>query len=151
MPDFSTTKIFIIGGTGAQGTPIVQELVKDGKYTVRILTRDLNSKRAKDLVALGNVELMEGTFANQDTLRKGFEGCDGAFINIDGFNSGEKTEIYWGIRAYELAIEAGLKFYVWGNLDFGYKKGGYNPIFRTGHYDGKGRVGGMYFMLAMGV
>lgn len=53
-------------------------LVKDGKYKVRILTRDLHSKRAKELEALPGVELMEGTFANQDTLRKGYEGCDGA-------------------------------------------------------------------------
>jgi len=38
-------------------------------------------------------------------LREGFRGCDGAFINIDGFNTGEKTEMYWAIRSYEIAIE----------------------------------------------
>jgi hypothetical protein len=34
-----------------------------------------------------------------------------------------------------------VQFFIWGNLDYGYKKSGYKPQFRTGHYDGKGRVG----------
>jgi len=62
-------------------------------------------------------------------------------VNIDGFNSGEKGEIFWGIRAYELAIESGIKFFVWGNLPYAYKISGYNPAVRAGHADGKGRVG----------
>lgn len=134
-------KVFIIGGTGAQGRPVIQGLVKDGAYAVRVLTRDTESKHAKDLVALGNVELMEGSFANEDTFRKGYEGCKYAFINIDGFNCGEKTETYWAIRSYELALESGIKFFVYGNLDYGMKKGGYDPKYRCGHYDGKGRMG----------
>jgi hypothetical protein len=85
----------------------------------------MNSARAQDLLALGNVELLEGTFASEADLRKGFRGCDGAFVNIDGFNCGEKTEIYWAIRCYELALEEGIKFYVYGNLDYVYKKSGY--------------------------
>ena len=73
-------------------------------------------------------------------LREGFRGCDGAFINIDGFNTGEKTETYRAIRSYEIAIEEGIKFFVYGNLDYALKKSGYDSRFRTGHYDGKGRM-----------
>ena len=131
------SKVFVVGATGAQGIPIVRELVKDKAYFVRALTRDAQSQRAKDLIALGNVELVEGTFASEDDLRNGFRGCDRAFVNIDGFNCGEKTETIWAIRSYEIALEEGVKFFVYGNLDFVYKKAGYNPIFRTGHYDGK--------------
>lgn len=141
MTSYTTSKIFVIGGTGAQGIPIVEALVADKKYSVRILTRDTNSVRAKALVALGNVELLEGSLANEDTLRAGYTGCDGAFVNIDGFNTGEKSEIYWGIRCYELAILAGIKFFVWGNLDYVSKKVQFDLKFRAGHYDGKGRVG----------
>lgn len=135
-----TSYIFVIGGTGAQGIPVIKGLVKDKKYKCRVLTRDVHSARATNLLALGNVELIEGTFASEADLRRGFRGCDGAFVNIDGFNCGEKTEIYWAIRSYELAIEEGIKFFVYGNLDYVYKKSGYDPKFRTGHYDGKGRV-----------
>jgi hypothetical protein len=133
--------IFVIGGTGAQGIPVIKGLVQDKKYQCRVLTRDMTSTRAKELLALGNVELVEGTFSSETDLRRGYHGCDGAFINIDGFNCGEKTETYWAIRSYELALEEGIKFFVYGNLDYVYKKSGYNPRFRTGHYDGKGRVG----------
>ena len=115
-------------------------LIADKKYAVRALSRDPSSRRAKALLALGNVEILEGTFADEATLREGFRGCDGAYINIDGFNTGEKTEMYWAIRSYEIAIEEGVKFFVYGNLDYALKKGGYDSKFRTGHYDGKGRI-----------
>lgn len=133
-------RIFVIGATGAQGLPVCRGLTKDNGYSLRVLTRDFKSTRAQELAKLGDVEFIEGTFANEAILRKGFTGCWGAFVNIDGFNTGEKTETYWTIRAYELAVELGIKFLVFGNLDYVYKKSGYNPKFRCGHYDGKGRM-----------
>ncbi|MBN8752804.1 MULTISPECIES: NmrA family NAD(P)-binding protein [Variovorax] len=141
MPTFTTSNIFVIGGTGAQGMPIIRALVADGKYAVRVLTRDPESPRAKELLALGNVSLLEGSFADEAILREGFSACDGAFVNLDGFNTGEKTETYWAIRAYEVALEQGVRFFVYGNLDYALKKSGFDSSFRTGHYDGKGRMG----------
>ncbi|KAF2239129.1 NAD(P)-binding protein [Viridothelium virens] len=138
---YQTSKIFVVGGTGAQGMAVIRGLVNNGAYHVRALTRDSKSARAQELLKLGNVDLVEGSWASESDLRTGFRGCDGAFVNIDGFNSGEKTEMFWAIRAYELALEEGIKFFVYGNLDFVYKKSGYKPAHRTGHYDGKGRIG----------
>ncbi|MEX5637652.1 NmrA family NAD(P)-binding protein [Parafrankia sp. FMc2] len=140
MASHTTSTIFVIGGTGAQGMPIVRALVADKKYSVRVLTRDSTSPRAQAILALGNVSFLEGSFANEDVLREGFRSCDGVFMNIDGFNTGEKTETYWAIRSYEIAIEEGIKFFVYGNLDYVLKKSGYDSRFRTGHYDGKGRM-----------
>ena len=137
----ATSNIFVIGGTGAQGIPIVSALVADKKYAVRVLSRDSTSPRAKALFELGNVSFLEGSFADEAILREGLRSCDGAFVNIDGFNTGEKAEIYWAIRSYEIAIEEGIKFFVYGNLDYVLKKSGYDSRFRTGHYDGKGRIG----------
>jgi len=94
MSSQHTSKIFIIGGTGAQGIPVIEALVNDKKYSCKVLTQDLTSTRAKTFFSFGNVELVEGTFANETDLRNDYRGCDGAFINIDGFNSGEKTEMY---------------------------------------------------------
>ncbi|OTA58569.1 NmrA-like family protein [Hypoxylon sp. EC38] len=133
--------IAIIGATGAQGIPIVRDLLQSGDYTIRALTRDPSSARFRELQALGAVEPVVGTFASENDLRATFRSVWGTFVNIDGFNSGEKTEIYWTIRAYELAIEEGVKFFILGNLDYIYKKSGYRPEFRAGHYDGKGRIG----------
>jgi hypothetical protein len=135
------SKIFVIGGTGIQGSSVVKALVNDKKYQVRVLTRDTSSNRANELLALGNVELLQGTLTDESTLRNGFRGCDGAFVNIDGFNTGEKTEMYWAIRTYEIAIEEGIKFFVYGNIPYVLKLGGYDSKFYAGHMNGKGRVG----------
>jgi len=139
MPNVS--RIFVVGATGAQGIPVVRGLVEDRQYSVLALTRDAASPRAQILAAMGNVEFLEGSFADEAILRQGMKACDGVFLNIDGFNTGEKTEMYWAIRAYEIAVEEGVRFFVYGNLDYTLKKSGYRSMFRTGHYDGKGRIG----------
>lgn len=141
MPGQKISSIFVIGGTGAQGIPVVRDLVIDRRYSVRVLSRDPASRRAAALKAMGNVDLLKGTFADEAALRQGFRESDGAFVNIDGFNTGEKSEIYWAIRAYEIAIEEGVRLFVYGNLEYALKKHGYDSRFRSGHYDGKGRVG----------
>ncbi|KAI2472289.1 NAD(P)-binding protein [Annulohypoxylon bovei var. microspora] len=133
--------IAVVGATGAQGIPIVRDLVQSGNYAVRALTRDASSARFRELQSFGPVEPVIGTFASERGLRATFRGAWGAFVNIDGFNSGEKSEMFWTIRAYELAIEEGVKFFILGNLDYVYKKSGYRPEFHAGHYDGKGRIG----------
>ncbi|KAI4870280.1 NAD(P)-binding protein [Hypoxylon rubiginosum] len=133
--------VAVVGATGAQGIPVVRDLVQSGAYTVRALTRDAKSARFRELQSYGPVEPVIGTFASEGDLRATFRGAWGAFVNIDGFNSGEKTEMFWTIRAYELAIEEGVKFFVLGNLDYAYKNSGFRPEFRCGHYDGKGRIG----------
>ncbi|KAI8716173.1 NmrA domain-containing protein [Fusarium sp. LHS14.1] len=110
----SLEKIFIGGGTGAQGIP------------VQLLTYSSS---------LGQIELFQGTFESMSDLCRGLESCWGAFINLDGFTVGEKSETFWTVRAYELAIELGLKSFVFGNLDHCYKKAGYKDKFRVGHAD----------------
>lgn len=141
MASYNVSRIFVVGATGAQGLPVVRGLVADGRYSVLALTRDVGSARARSLLAMGNVALLEGTFADEAVLRAGLRACDGAYINIDGFNTGEKTEMYWAIRCFEIAIEEGIRFFVYGNLDYTLKEAGYDSRFRTGHYDGKGRIG----------
>ncbi|TGJ79883.1 hypothetical protein E0Z10_g8896 [Xylaria hypoxylon] len=133
--------ISVVGGTGAQGIPVVKALVSSGLYTVRALTRDPTNARFEELQSFGPVEAAVGTFASEPDLRALFRGAWGAFVNIDGFNSGEKSEIFWTIRAWELAIEEGVQLFVLGNLDYAYKSSGFRPQFHAGHYDGKGRVG----------
>jgi hypothetical protein len=52
---------------------------------------------------------MEGSAMNEDTVRRLFDGVDGAFVNLDGFAMGEKREVFWGIRIFELALTHGVK------------------------------------------
>ncbi|KZS96894.1 NAD(P)-binding protein [Sistotremastrum niveocremeum HHB9708] len=142
-----TKLILVIGAAGAQGSAVVKALVAsnpDGSpspFSVRALTRNPESPQAKELAALNGVELFVGSYTDFPGVLKALEGCYGAFVNTDGFTEGEQSEIYSGIRIFELAKQIGtLKHYVWSGLDYAYKLSGYNPQHRCVHTDGKGRV-----------
>jgi uncharacterized protein YbjT (DUF2867 family) len=134
------SKILVIGATGAQGTPVVRELARDGRYQPVIFTRNAASERAKALLSLPGVTAFEGDTTREKDLYDAFRRVDGVYANLDGFAIGEIQETYWGIRMFEIAVEVGIQHYVWGNLDYLLKKGGYDPKYRCGHYDAKGRV-----------
>ena len=79
MSSASTNKklILIIGGTGVQGSPIIDALLApspDGSpspYAIRALTRDPNHRRTKALAAKG-VELVKGRYMSSSTPRVGW-------------------------------------------------------------------------------
>mmetsp|Transcript_54463 Transcript_54463/g.137531 ORF Transcript_54463/g.137531 Transcript_54463/m.137531 type:complete len:355 (+) Transcript_54463:54-1118(+) len=133
-------RIVIIGGTGAQGAPIVQSLSESRRYEVVVMTRNARSRTAQSLANLPNVLLFEGQYTDEDIVRKAFVGAYGAFVNTDGHTLGEKAEIFVGMRIFELAVEAGIKHYIYSGLFNSLKYGGYDPKFRCGHTDGKARV-----------
>lgn len=84
--------------------------------------------------------IIEGEVYNEDTLRKAFTGVDYAFVNTNGFAIGQAKEIYWGIRMYEIAAGCGVKHFLWAGLEYGSKLGNWDPKYRVGHLDGKGKV-----------
>jgi hypothetical protein len=61
-------------------------------------------------------------------------------VNLDGFTIGEKNELFYGIRAYEIARHEGVQHYVFANSDFALRKAGWDERYRN-HNDAKGRVG----------
>ncbi|RDX48932.1 NAD(P)-binding protein [Lentinus brumalis] len=138
--------ILVIGATGAQGIAVIDKLLEpaaDGApspYAVRALTRDPSSRRAKELAGKG-VELVKGAFDDFPSVLSALQGVWGVWNNTDGFTVGEAKEIFAGIRIFELAKQVkNVRHYVWSNLDYSFKKGGYDPTYRVEHYDGKGRV-----------
>jgi len=132
--------VLIIGGTGAQGVPVVKALAADSKYAVRLLTRSSSSKEASELATIPGVTIFEGNVYDEPTLREALKGIDYVFANTNGFAIGEKAEIYWGIRLYELARGFGVKHFVYASLDYASKLGDFDPKYRTAHLDGKGKV-----------
>lgn len=151
--------ILVIGGTGAQGSAVVKghifysiterylltyqiALAEDGKYDIRAITRSIQSTEAKKLAELPNVTLFHGNPYDEADLQKAYKGVQLAFANTNGFAIGEKAEIYWGIRMYELAVQNRLEHFVWAGVDYGSKLGGYDAKYRCGHLDGKNKVTG---------
>jgi uncharacterized protein YbjT (DUF2867 family) len=132
MSVLSLKNIVVFGGTGAQGIPVVQALTKDGKFNVRIQTRDPGHRRAKELEQLPNVTLITGHVESDEYLREAMKGMDGVFYLANGFSMGEKSEIYWSLRAFEIARQSGIKFFQFSSLDYSLKEGNYDDKFRCG-------------------
>ncbi|KAJ6115461.1 hypothetical protein N7486_001239 [Penicillium sp. IBT 16267x] len=132
--------ILVIGGTGAQGVPVVKALATDSKYDIRVLTRNASSRDAQQLESLPGVLMLEGNAYDENTLRQALKNTNCVFANTNGFAIGEKSEIYWGIRLYELAREYKVEHFVYAGLEYGSKLGDFNSKYRCGHLDGKGKV-----------
>ncbi|PCH36839.1 NAD(P)-binding protein [Wolfiporia cocos MD-104 SS10] len=134
--------ILVIGATGAQGIAVIDKLLapsEDGSpspYAVRALTRDPDNPRARELAAKG-VECVKGSFDDFASVATALRGVYGAWVNTDGFTVCEMTEIWCGLRIFELAQQAGLRHYVYSALDY---LGKWDPKYRCQHSDGKGYV-----------
>jgi hypothetical protein len=76
------------------------ELVKDGKYLVTIITRDVTNPTTRSLEDLGNVKLLEGSFRKEQTLREAMKGQYGVWVNLDGFNITEGEFYFWAFRMW---------------------------------------------------
>ncbi|KAH7018939.1 fungal-specific transcription factor domain-containing protein [Ilyonectria destructans] len=98
------------------------------------------SSRAKELAALPDVTLLQGTQDNQQDLHKVFQGVYGAWVNTDGFTLGEKDELFYGFRAYEIARSEGLQHYVWANIKYAIDAANFDKKYYCGYMDSNGRV-----------
>lgn len=134
--------ILILGGAGAQNSAVARELVKNESFSVRILSRSAKSEESVSLAAIPRITVVEGDTYDEDTLIAAFEGVHAVFVNTNGFAIGEKAEIFWGIRIYEIAYWAGVKHFVYSSLPFVSKKSGFNPKYRVPFVDGKAKVVG---------
>ncbi|KNG44534.1 hypothetical protein TW65_08613 [Stemphylium lycopersici] len=141
-------EILVIGGTGAQGLPVVKAISSSKEFSARVLTRNVNSSRAVELAKLPKVTLIEGNQDSQKDLHRAFCGVYGAWVNTDGFTLGEKNELFYGCRAYEIARHEGVQHYVYASADFALKDANWNEDYHWGHNDSKGRVAG--YILAQG-
>lgn len=109
--------ILVIGGTGAQGRNVVRgtpslrfsgglflilytlvELVRDKKYAVTVLTRDVSSTSAVALTELGNVTLIPGSYETEQGLREALKEQHGVYVNFNSFAMTESMEYFWTFR-----------------------------------------------------
>jgi saccharopine dehydrogenase-like NADP-dependent oxidoreductase len=61
--------VAVVGATGSQGSSIVDVLLQDGTFSVRALTRNPDSEKAKKLKAKG-VEVLKFDSNNRDLVSK---------------------------------------------------------------------------------
>jgi uncharacterized protein YbjT (DUF2867 family) len=101
--------ILVGGATGRQGTAVVAELLARG-YEVRAMTRKPDSKKALRLTAK-NVELVQGDYADPESLRAAMDGIERAFF-YSGFSMKEVEE---GANVIAAAKAAGIKQLVYSS------------------------------------
>ncbi|KAI1451683.1 NAD dependent epimerase/dehydratase [Annulohypoxylon moriforme] len=74
--------IFVTTATGAQGGGVVRHCLRDG-HVVYALVRDPSTQAAKTLSDLG-ANLVEGSLDDVESLKKGMQNVDAAFLNLPG-------------------------------------------------------------------
>ena len=130
--------ITVIGGTGFQGGGVVNALIANGEFAVRVASRNPASDAARALAARG-VEVVMGDLLEPSSLRAAFKGAHGAFLVTNFWDPSQgprETEI--GTAAVEAARDAGVTHLIWSTLpDSEMLTGGRLKVL---HFTGKARV-----------
>ncbi|MDH3268500.1 MAG: NmrA/HSCARG family protein [Ignavibacteria bacterium] len=111
--------IAVIGATGAQGGGVARAILNDksGEFSVRALTRNVNSDKAKALTDIG-AEVVKADLDDYESLKKAFEGAYGVFgiTNFwEHFSPEKETEQAKTIA--KAAKAANVKHVIWSSLD----------------------------------
>ena len=117
MPDKKI--IAVVGATGAQGGGLVHAILadKNSEFTVRAITRDVNSDKAKALAAAG-AEVVGADVGDIDSITKAFEGAYGAYCVTFFWNHySPETELVTATNLATAAKAAGLKHVIWSTLE----------------------------------
>ncbi|KIC90688.1 NmrA/HSCARG family protein [Flavihumibacter solisilvae] len=111
--------IAVFGATGAQGGGLAHAILNDkaSEFSVRALTRDASTEKAKELAALG-AEVVEADIDNKASLLKALEGAYGAyFVTFYWAHFSPQKEYGEAKSMAEAAKEAGLKHVIWSTLE----------------------------------
>ncbi|HVF96184.1 MAG TPA: NmrA/HSCARG family protein [Flavisolibacter sp.] len=109
----------IVGATGAQGGSLARAILKDknSDFTVRALTRDRDSEKARELAALG-AEIIAGDIDDVESLKRFLTGAYGAFfVTFFWAHFSPEKEKEEARRMAEAAKEARLKHVIWSTLE----------------------------------
>ncbi len=111
--------IAVLGATGAQGGGLARAILADesGEFTVRALTRKVDSDKAKALAASG-AEVVAADLDDYESLKKAFAGAYGVFAvtNFWEHFSPEKETAQAGSIA-KAAKETNVQHTIWSTLE----------------------------------
>ena len=111
--------IAIAGATGAQGGGLAHVILNDknSNFTVRALTRDINSAKAKELAKLG-AEVVAADLDDVESLKKAFKGAYGAYcVTFFWGHLSAERETANGIALAQAAQHAGVKHAIWSTFE----------------------------------
>ena len=116
--DNLTGKTFVVtGATGRQGSAVVRHLRQAGAH-VRALTRNPQSKKAKQIAVLG-AELVTGDMVKPETLQTLFQDAAGVYSVQNPYTSSFAAEIQQGKNVADAAKIAGVPHIIQGSAGIG--------------------------------
>jgi uncharacterized protein YbjT (DUF2867 family) len=111
--------IAILGATGAQGGGLARAVLSDpnGGFTVRAITRDVKSDKAKELARLG-AEVVAADIDDIESVKRAFKGAYGAYcVTFYWAHMSPDKEIAQAKAIAEAAKATGVKHVIWSTLD----------------------------------
>ncbi len=124
--------ILITGATGQQGGAVARQLLSAG-HTVKAMTRNPDSDKAKALAALG-AEVVPGDLNDAASLKRAFDGAWGVFAVQNTWEAGVEGEEEQGKRTAEVAREQGVQHFVYTSVGSAERQTG------IPHFDNKWRI-----------
>ena len=125
--------VVISGATGQQGGATARALAGKG-FTLRAITRDPNSDKAKALAAATGAELVKAELDDEASLKAALQGAWGAYAVQNTWTAGVEGEEAQGHRFAKAAFDAGVQHYVYASVASADRKTG------IPHFDNKARV-----------
>jgi uncharacterized protein YbjT (DUF2867 family) len=111
--------IVVFGATGAQGGGLAHAILDDqnSEFTVRAVTRDPNSDKAKALAAKG-AEIVTADIDDKASIKKVLEGAYGVyFVTFYWAHFSPEKEYNEARNMAEAAKESNLKHVIWSTLE----------------------------------
>jgi len=142
--------IAVVGATGAQGGGLVRAILNDksGEFAARAITRDVNSRKAKQLADAG-AEVVAANVDDVESLKRAFAGAYGAFcVTFFWDHFSPEREMAEAKNMAAAAKHAGVQHVIWSTLEDTRK---WVPLddnrmptlkekYKVPHFDGKGEA-----------
>jgi uncharacterized protein YbjT (DUF2867 family) len=111
--------IAVVGATGAQGSGLVHAILQDpdSGFTVRAITRNAGSEKARALAGLG-AEVVEADVEDGESLKHAFKGAYGAYCVTffwEHFSPEKENEHVKNMA--DAAKASGVKHVIWSTLE----------------------------------
>ena len=154
--------IAVVGATGSQGGGLVRAILDDPnhEFRVRALTRSAATEKARALADAG-AEVVEADLDDGPSMRRAFEGADGAFVvtnywaertpEEEASRTRAAMELAQADTAALAAKQAGVGHVIWSTLEdtrdfFGSKAGvpDVDGAYKVPHFDAKAEADAMF-------
>jgi hypothetical protein len=108
-------------------------LSAEGAYNIRVPTRDPASASARAIENLPRVTVMESRYDSEKGLRSCFANQDACYFLINSFDIREPDEYFWTMRAYEIAVQSGLKHFIYSGARHRLREHMFKEEYRNSH------------------